>query len=130
MGNGQIGGNGSVEWTFVHHNALTGAPEVLHHRIPKKGGNNTRDNGVELIEDDRKVRGRDPIGFPDIGGRPGLVPGSFVVTLTFGSFDEAEQAKGNITQEGSSLVIIVPAVDRSDKNGQNQSRPKEIRIDW
>ena len=118
MGNGQVGGNGSVEWTFVHHRAIDGLPSP----IPQ--------NGVVFENNRRRVRGRDPIDFRDIGGRPGLVPGSFVVTLTFASFDEAENAKKAMSRQGSSLVIVVPAVDRTNNNPQNQNRPKEIRIDW
>ena len=118
MGTGQIGGNGSVEWKFVHHRAADGRLE----EIPRKA--------VVFKKKKKLVRGHDPIEFRDIGGRPGLVPGNFVVTLTFASFEEAENAKKGITQQGTSLVIVVPAVDRSNNNPQNQARPTEIRIDW
>src|SRR5437867_3378376 len=137
MGNGQVGGNGSVEWTFVHHDALTGSPVVLHHtgiaNAANKTGANTNidpNNGVELIDQDKKVRGKDPIDFVDIGGRPGLTPGHFVVTLSFADSDEADRAMAGIVRRGSSLVILVPAVDRSGQGNPNQGRPKEIRIDW
>jgi hypothetical protein len=130
MGNGQIGGNGSVEWIFVHHNALTGLPEDLHQRTTAKGGDNSRDNGIELIDNDKRVRGHDPIEFVDIGGRPGLTPGHFVVTLSFASSDEADNALASIVRRGDSLVILVPAVNRDAHNSGNKGRAKEIRIDW
>ena len=106
MGNGQVGGNGSVEWTFVHHDALTGSPVVLHHtgiaKAANKGAANTNidpNNGVELIDQDKKVRGKDPIDFVDIGGRPGLTPGHFVVTLSFADSDEADRAMAGIVRQ-------------------------------
>jgi len=124
MGNGQIGGNSSLEWIFVHHDA-DGNPRNLN------VGTDVVIQGTGDREGTVRVKGLDPISFADIGGRPGLIPGHFVVTLSFATADEADRAMKAMVQRASTLVILVPAVDRTnDTNPENRGRPKEIRIDW
>jgi len=64
MGNGQVGGNSSVEWIFSHIDA-----NIVATTPPTPTSNGT-------------ARAIDPIDFPQIGTSPGLTPGHFTVTLT------------------------------------------------
>jgi hypothetical protein len=103
MGEGNVGGNGSVKWSFRHHNsggvkqpikARNGGPPAQH-EVSDEGGD---------------AQGYDPLAHADIGARHGR-PGYFKVTLA-----------------GQSQPIYVQAVDRT--NGKNANVPMEIKIEW
>ncbi len=120
MGNGQIGGNGSVEWVFTHHDEFGTI-------VPLTLGNGV--NRVQVVSG--KARCKDPIRVAAIGTRPGFnSAGFFIVTLTYASATDRDRALTSAKTPGSSLVIEVPAVDRGAAFPQNLSRPTEIRVDW
>ena len=128
MGNGQIGGNGSVEWIFVHHDP-DGLPVGLT-LGPGVGGNDN--NHVVLRNTNKQARGLDPIAASTIGTTRGLNnAGRFRVTLTFPDISTRDDALAWTTSQGkvgNSLVLTVPAIDRS--LAANVGLPVEIRIDW
>ena len=103
MGFGDVGGNGSVKWSFVHHDRPKGDPKQLawRHTGPP--------NADEVTVHNKKVEGLDPIPYAEIG-QSHERPGYFKVTL-----------RGVGT-------YYVQAVDRSA--GQNAEVPMEIRIEW
>ena len=127
MGSGEVGGGGSVRWTFVHHKTDgTGDPNNLDH---SPGGGEPGNDKVKV--NNKRAIGKDSIDFSLIGApRPGaqdLVPGYFKVSLCYASANEATAALGNAWVAGSCVVLHVPAVDRS---GPGPFRPKEIVIEW
>lgn len=128
MGDGGIGGNGSVEWTFVHH----GSNGSLRNLIHKPGGGKPGDDEVKV--DGNRATAKDAIPFADIGmPRPGaqdLVPGNFKVTLHYASPSDAAAALASAWVAGTSVVLYVPAVNREGKDNPNKDRPKEIHIEW
>jgi hypothetical protein len=127
MGQGEVGGNGSVQWTFKHHNP-DGTIRDIRHEGPPPLPSNTDDVKVLGVAGGRRAEATDPIDFADIGGRAGLVPGNFKVTLCYASHNDAVAAKEAITLIGNSLVVYVPAVDR--RVPANAGRPKEVKVEW
>ena len=120
MGQGDIGGNGSVTWTFVHHAAGGGIAALAHSPAAGPPGNN------EVKVAGNRASAKDPINFANIGTRPGLVPGNFRVTLTTYTLDPRGMIAGSAT-----AVYQVPAVDRSGgKNPVTPVNPIEIKIEW
>lgn len=110
MGYGEVGGNGSVKWKFVHGDASGGGGK------PKKlKCKNAGSPAADEVTVDYFAHGHDPIPFADIGTGidskgDQMQPGFFRVTLTgHGTFD-------------------VQAVDRT--GGQNANIPMEIIIEW
>ena len=119
MGSGEVGGNGSVKWTMVHHKE-DGTVKPLHH---KNGNVDPDDNGVTAHS---KAEGKDDIPFDQIGKRPGA-PGQFKVTLRYANTADAAAAKAAAQVVGNLLVLYVQAIDRP---GGLINEPKEIRLDW
>lgn len=127
MGQGDIGGNGSVQWTFVHHGAGPGggARPFSCAAAPPAGTDRVDVGG-------NRATSTDPILFTDIGkpraGAQDLVRGNFKVTFHYGSPADATAALANAWVAGTSVVLYVPAVDRT--GGANANRPTEIIIEW
>lgn len=121
MGQGDVGGNGSVQWTFVHHDAGGAIAPLNHSGVMGPPGNN------EVKVAGNRAVAKDPIEFIDIGSRPGLVPGHFKITVTFASNADARAAIPS-APVGNSLVLFVPAIDRTI--AANKGRPIEVRVEW
>lgn len=103
MGEGNVGGNGSVKWNVRHHNRAG-----VKQPIRAKNGGPPADN--EVSDDGGDAQGYDPIPHADIGVRIGR-PGFFKVTLA-----------------GQPQPFFVQAVDRT--GGKNENVPMEIKIEW
>ena len=118
MGYGEVVGNESVHWTVVYED--------------QEG----RETG--------SVRGRDPIKFGAIGGKPPgkkrlvskivLSKPNFRVRLMFPSKDAAQRAKESaeiVEMDGSVFLLInAPAVRRKKEQVDPPAPPAEVRIDW
>jgi hypothetical protein len=102
MGEGHVGGNGSVKWTFEHHE--NGARKNIRAR------NGGQPGPHEVSDEGGNAQGYDPISFSEIGRRHGVV-GYFKVTLA-----------------GHPNPFYVSAVDRS--GGKGSDVPPEIKIEW
>ena len=102
MGDGHVGGNGSVKWSFEHHE--NGNKKNI------KAVNGTTPGPHEVSDKGGSAEGYDPIGIDDIGKRHGVV-GYFKVTLA-----------------GHPNPFYVKAIDR--EGGKNGDVPMEIRIEW
>lgn len=119
MGQGDVGGNGSVQWTFVHHNKAGGTRPF---RCVATG--NPVDD--EVRAGGNRAASTDPISFADIGTRKGLEAGKFKATLTTYTFNAAGVITGS-----STAVYHVPAVDRTGgKNPVTSANPIEIKVEW
>ena len=103
MGDGHVGGNGSVKWLFTHHNRA-GVKQAIRARNGGPPGDH------EVTDQNGDAEGYDPLPHGDIGVRIGR-PGFFKVTLA-----------------GQPQPFFVQAVDRT--GGKNQDVPIEIKIEW
>jgi hypothetical protein len=121
MGSGEVGGNGSVQWTMVHE-------DVNENYVRKRL--TCREGAPGGVDDEVAVAleavGKDAIAFDDIGKKIG-VPRHFKVTLRYACTADAAAAKANAVVKGNLLILFVQAIDRAD-GAVNE--PKEIRIDW
>ena len=103
MGEGNVGGNGSVKWTFRHHNNA-GVKQAIRARNGGPAGPN------EVTDQGGDAEGYDPLAYADVGkthGRPGFF---------------------KVTWAGQPDPIYVQAVDRT--GGKNANVPMEIKIEW
>lgn len=131
MGQGEVGGNGSVLWKFVHHDDAGKAKDLAH----LAGAGEPGDDQVRVGPPagpgilPHRATGKDPIPFGEIGARHG-VPGHFRLALQYPTPEAAAAAKAAATVLGNSLVLFVRAIDRSGAGNLNANLPKEIRIDW
>jgi hypothetical protein len=103
MGDGHVGGNGSVKWLFTHHNSA-GVKQPIRARNGGQPGNH------EVSDRNGDAEGYDPLPHAEIGTRIGR-PGFFRVTLA-----------------GHPQPFFVQAVDRT--GGKNENVPMEIKIEW
>ena len=103
MGDGHVGGNGSVKWSFRHHDRAGVKQPIRAKNGGAPGGHEVSDQGGDAV-------GHDPLPHADIGVRHGR-PGFFKVTLA-----------------GQPAPIFVQAVDRT--GGKNENVPMEIKIEW
>lgn len=126
MGNGQVGGNGSVHWEVVHEDG-TGNPKNLTAKQGQGGHPGTADD-VNVKD---RARGRDGIAVSDVGKRKGH-RGKFRVRLRFESITDAQSAAAgaqNVMLEDGMFVLVldVPVIERANAN---EPPPYEVKIDW
>jgi hypothetical protein len=127
MGSGEVGGGGSVKWTFVHHDDQGNQKDIGH--VPGVGnpGLNQVKTGPGVAGGKDRVAGNDSIPFPEIGVRHGN-QGHFMVSLRYPTAEAAQTAKATAAVLGTSLVLLVRAVDRT--GALNPNVPMEVKVDW
>jgi hypothetical protein len=126
MSSGEIVGNKSVYWRFRHDDK--GVAKSLKHAAGK-----TKPGRDQVTIDGGVVNGHDGILPGDIGKTHGH-EGKFLVTVRYKSLNEAYEAGSWIGKNvragngGFFLTFTVPAI--TDRNGQDDDQPAEIRVDW
>jgi hypothetical protein len=126
MGNGQVGGNGSVHWEIVHEDDA-GKPRNLSAK-QGQGGHPGKADDVNVLD---RARGKDGIELVNVGKRKGH-RGRFRVRLRFETIADAQNAAAgaqNVMFEDGMFVLVldVPVIDRDDPG---DPPPFEVRIDW
>lgn len=125
MGYGEFSGNQSVHWKMVHENET-----VDRNSLQSTRGKQPR---PPADTDDRRndqIRGRDPIGYENIG-RKGGHAGKFRVVLRFDSLKEAREAgvEDKVVKEGRKYFLIVDVPARYRKDPEDD-QPAEVRVRW
>jgi hypothetical protein len=119
MGQGDFGGNGSVVWNVVHHDAA-GNPNG-----PNPGGTGDPGNNEVTVNPSANAKGKDP-----------ATPGSFKVTLRYGNNTDARNALtaayGTIVDHGSysTVDLSVPARTAAQRPNRNADPPLEVKVKW
>jgi hypothetical protein len=110
MSDVEVAGNSSVKWSVVHEDKDGTKP--IPHKKPHP-------YQVEAVDD---------VDFTEMGVRVGAPAGHFKVSINYEYPADAQAARNSVMVQGSSLVLFVKAVDRT--NDQNQNVPSEISISW
>lgn len=120
MGQGDFGGNGSVVWNVVHHDAV-GNPAGPNFAGP---GNNPGNNDLN-VNNGNSARGKD-----------GVAVGAFHLTLRYPTNVDARNALtaayATVADQGnySTVDLIVPARTVAQRPNRNADPPLEVKVRW
>jgi hypothetical protein len=126
MGNGQVGGNGSVHWEILHEDD-SGKPKKLTAKQNQSGHPGKADD----VNVDKGALGKDGIAVGNVGKRKGH-RGKFRVRLRFENIADAKSAAAgaqNVMLEDGMFVLVldVPVIERAKPS---DPPPYEVRVDW